>query len=367
MKIYMLKFWKQILMILKIMTFNYRRKMAFFDKVYRLCSNEVNLQFIQVVEALREQEIEYNKRKTLLYYVYDDIHNQLSLGGSEAEALGMYISSVDKMMINSFSGDDISTGFRDLIAYNDKTREMNSALQKALAYPAFLFAFILLIIYYFSTSLIPSLTANLPVGAELSSTSEALMWLADNFWWFLGGIVGTIVTLVAVLSWMMPNYNGKFRVKLEQIPPFSIYRIVNGCGFLNSLSALSKAGWQQAQAIEEMYGMSKPYLAYRLNLIYERIKTGENLGEALVKIKLNFPDKEMLKDIALISQYGALEESLDKMSDEMTEEGLKIIGKQAMILKNTATFAVAGTIMFLFTGIYSLSQDMGNSVEASGK
>ena len=367
MKMYFIILWAKMFFILKKISFNYKQRIALYDKIYRLCSNEINLGYNEVIIELRDQELKYSKRKTLIYYVYEDIASQLARGSNESESLKQYVPPVDSMMIQSFAQDDISTGFKGLIEYNERTREMNSALIKALAYPSFLFAFILGIVYYFSTSLIPSLTTAIPPDAELSGTSEMMIFMSNNYSSFLTTIILSLVSIVALLAYLLPNYNGRFRKNLENIPPFSIYRIVNGCGFLNALSALSKAGFQQHQAIEEMMTTATPYLKYRLELISEQIKNSDNLGSALVNINLNFPDKKMLKEIELVSRFGVLEDSLDKYSEQMTESGLKIINGQAAVLKNFATAMVAFTIMFLFSGIYSLSQDMGDAAEKTSK
>lgn len=367
MGIYLLKIWAIIFNWLKKKSFNFEIRMAFYDKIYRLCANEVGLNFNQVVEALREQQWNLHKGKSILYYVYSDIASKQSSGASESEALSNFIPDVDVMMVNSFEGDDISFGFKNLMDYNVKVKEMNSALFKALIYPASLFAISLIVVWYFSVTLIPALSASLTPGIPLSTSSEMMIGLADNFYTFFTCLVIFIVSLSITLSWALPNYNGKFRRILEKIPPFNIYRIVNGCGFLNALAALSNSGYQQHEAIEKMRQNATKYLGFRLELISEQIKGSKNLGAALADINLDFPDKKMLEDIELISRFGVLEESLDKMADDMTEKGMKLINKQATVLKHLATALISFTIMFMFNGIYSLSSDMGNAAEQNSK
>lgn len=367
MGIYFLKAWIFIFSILKKKAFNFDVRMAFYDKIYRLCSNEVNLSFNNVVEALKEQQFKLHKGRSILYFIYSDIASRLSSGASESEALMGFCPDVDIMMINSFKDDDISTGFKSLMDYNLKVKEMNSALVKALIYPGMLFGMSILVIWYFSTSLIPSLSASLTPDMNISSSSEMMIALSKNFYPFITGLAIFVVISISVLSWALPNYNGRFRRSLEKIPPFSIYRIVNGCGFLNALAALSNSGYQQYEAILEMKENSTKYLGHRLELISEQIKGSKNLGSALVDIQLDFPDKKMLEDIELISRFGVLEDSLSKMADDMTDKGLKLINKQATLLKHIATGVIAMTIMFMFNGIYSLSNDMGNAAESSNK
>lgn len=367
MGLYFLRIWIYLFTFIKKKSFNYNVRLAFYDKVYRLCSNEVNLSFNNVVEALMEQQYKLHKGKSVLYFIYQDIATRLSSGASESESLAGYAPDVDVMMINSFKDDDISLGFKNLITYNKKVKEMNGAMLKALAYPGLLLSVAIVIIWYFSTSLIPALTAAITPEMTLSNSSEAMIFLSHNFNAIFGTAGVVLIGLIVLLSWMLPNYNGSYRVYLESIPPFSIYRIVNGCGFLNALAALSESGYQQYDAIQEMRQGCTKYLDFRLNLISEQLKGAKNLGSALVDMKLNFPDKKMLEDIELISRFGVLEDSLEKMADDMTEKGLTLINKQSSVLKGFATAFISATIMFMFNGIYSLSGDMGNAAESSSK
>lgn len=345
------------------LVFNAKQREKFYDKIYRLSNDDIGLQYYDIVSELLEQETSSGKKKTSLGLVYERILERLTLGSSISESLNGFIPEVDRLMIASFEDGEISEGFHALMLYNNQTKAMNGALLKALGYPSALISFVIGIIWYFSTSLIPQLTQNIPPGAELSTSSSMMIMLSEGFWVWFPTLLGSVIFLIIVLKWALPNYNGKFRVKLESFPPFNIYRIVNGCGFLSSLSALSKSGYQQLDALETMSEMATPYLSRRINLITEKMKEGENLGVALVAINLNFPDKEMLKDIALVSKYGALEDSLDSMVINMTEQGLSTIKAQSAVLKQIATFIVALTIAFLFTGIYSISQDMGAAAE----
>lgn len=342
--------------------FNARNREKFYEKIYRLSHDDVGLGYNEILRELYEQEV-VNNKKTAMGLVYERIIERLTIGSNISNSLSGFIPEVDKLMIASFEDGDISEGFKTLVDYNIKTKAMNGALMKALAYPTGLISFVIGIIWYFSTSLIPTLTMNIPAGAELSTSSEWMIALSSGFWIWFPSLIAFVIFMTILLKWALPNYKGRYRVALERFPPFNIYKIVNGCGFLNSLSALGKSGFQQLDALEAIAELSNPYLYQRIYLIMEKIKEGKNIGTALVEINLQFPDKEMLKDISVVSKYGALEDALDKMVTDMTEEGLRKINTQSNALKQIATFIVALTIAFLFTGIYSISQDMGAAAE----
>lgn len=374
-------------------SFSYKKRMAFYDKVSRLTSDDVGIPFAHVITLLMNQQIKTNSidisiprklsflfkgkeqlsfrstSKSLLYYVYEDILDKLKTGSSESESLKKFLPETDVMMVEAFVNDDISIGFKQLIEYNEKIHEMNSSLKKAVIKPAGYFIALYAIIGYFSLFLIPEILKTLPEGAELSWGSEVMVFLNDNYISMLVWTIIIVIAIIAILSWALPRYNGSLRLTLEAVPPFSIYKIVNGCGFLNALNSLTSSGFQEFEAIEKMRDLAVAnkniYMAYRLNIIVDKMKQSASVGAALVDMKLNFPDKEILKDLEIYSTYGILDESLSKMTEDITEKGLSLIKIQAKVIEVVMLFVVVLGLLTLFNGIFSMTTDLSNSVSKS--
>lgn len=349
---------------MKKLVFNSKQRLKFYYMIEKLSADDVELSFYVILVELQQAELENNRnRKTLLYYVYEDFIGWARSGKTIAECLQDYVPETDVMMITAFEEHDIAQGFRDLIAYNEALLGMKKEFVAAIAYPAFLVVILIAIMAYFSISLIPTLTQNMPESIQLSGVSQVLVLLSKNFFIWFPAICFFILFIIGFLLWALPNFNSALRVKLEGIPPFNMYRINIGCGFLQSLSMLTKSGMQQAEAIETMAKLAAPYLAYRLGVIYSKVRDGRSLGEALVLSKLNFPDKKMVSDLSILSKHGVLENSLDKLADTMTRDGINTIKQQAVTLKTIAIACVAATILFMFAGVYSISQDMTDATQ----
>lgn len=374
-------------------SFNYKNRVAMYDKLARLTSDDLGLKLSDVFSILMEQQTSttsfeikipkaismfiggkdrftYKKtNKTMMYYGLEDMYERMKSGGSESEAMSRYLPQTDIMMIEAFVGDDMSEGFKNLIAYNKKTREMSSTLKKAVIAPVFYIVALYSIIGFFSISLVPEIVKTIPEGTKFSWGSELVIFFSDNYFSILIYTIVIVISLISILSYMLPRYNGSFRLMLEKIPPFSIYKIVNGCGFLNALNSLTMSGFQEFDAIERILDKSTEnknyYMEHRLRLIIEHMKNSESVGKALVSINLDFPDKEILKDLEIFSRFGVLDESLPKITEEITEKGLGIINLQAKIVNTVMIVIVVLGILMLFNGIFSLTTDLSNGISAS--
>ena len=352
---------------------NMSKKMAYSDKVrlstYHQIAKLTNngISFAGAILELRNHEIHggniQSGIKTPMYYVYDDVLRRQQSGLTIAKAFTGYATETDRMMISAFENEDIAKGFDNLVEYNQSIKAMNKAFKGALAYPIFLLVMFIGVLSYFCIKLIPQLTMSLSSDTPLSGPSDIMITLSHTYWVWFPIFMGILIVLFMFLIWALPNLNNKLRIALENIPPFSMYRITMGCSFLSALSSLTKSGIQQADAILQMERDAKPYLKYRLQILFKKITEGQTLGEALITSKLNFPDKAMIKPIAILAKHGIFEDSMDKMTQDLNEEGLEIIQKQALGLKVILMAILMGGIMLCFTSVYTISQDMAAGAE----
>lgn len=354
--------------IIKKLYFNYSRRNRLYYLIAKLTSHDIS--FSKTILELQMDEVQSKSLnatlKGPLFFILKDIYQRQQAGADIARAFGEYIPETDRMMISAFEGEDISKGFEDLVKYNDSIKAMQKAYRQALAYPAILMLGFLGAISYICISIVPKLTTTLTPETVLSPLSAIIVWMSNNYFlWFLT-ITGSIAGIIAFLSWALPNLNNRFRIKLEGIPPFSLYRVKMGCSFLSALIGLTNSGLRQVEALEKMEREAKPYLKTRLKIILKQMNDGKNLGQALVDSKLNFPDKEMVKPLNTLARNGVLESSLEKLSQDLNEDGLEIVNKQAGILRIIVIGLLGMGILFSFVGVITISQDMTNAISSKG-
>ncbi|MCC2645585.1 MAG: type secretion system family protein [Burkholderiales bacterium] len=338
---------------------SYKKRMAMYRMLEKMTDEPATLQINEAMEELRGLEVKKDL-KNRMWYVYDDIMEQMRSSDADfAKALSRYVPQQDTMIIAASEQDDITVGFTTVIENNKKTTEMRKAFTGALAYPLLMVCVLLILIYYFSVKVIPEFVQNIPDGVVLSSTSEILMTLSNKFNYWFSALIAILVALSLFTVWALPNFINKFRKYLEEIPPFNMYRIMIGCGFLFALNSLGRAGFMQIDALEQMLKLAKPYLRYRIEIIMDKMADGMDIGQALIDSKLNFPDKQMVLELAIQTKYSE-DDSLEVLSHTLAEDGLEAIKRQAQVMKYIITVLVFGTIAFLYFAIYQFGMDLSN-------
>lgn len=92
-----------------------------------------------------------------------------------------------------------------------------------------------------------------------------------------------------------------------------------------SLSALIKGGVPISVALTSLRKDSNRYLRERIDRAMDFIKNGDNLGQALSKSKLNFPDKEIVADLRIYAELDNFEEALDRLANDWLDESAEAV------------------------------------------
>lgn len=338
---------------------SYKKRMAMYRMLEKMTSEPAVLQINEAIDELRALEITKDLRSRM-WYVYDDIMEQVrSSDANFANALSRYVPQQDTMIIAASEQDDITLGFTAVMENNKKTYAMKKAFINALAYPMLMVCVLLMLLCYFSIKVIPAFVENITDDVMLSPSSLVLESMANNFNWWFSILIVIVVILAGFVFWAMPNFISKLRKYLENIPPFNMYRIMVGCGFLFALNSLGRAGFMQIDALEQIAKLAKPYLRYRIDRIMELMADGMDIGQALVESKLDFPDKQMVMELAIQIKYSD-DDSLEVLSNVLAEDGLVVITAQAQALKFLVTMIVFATIGFLYFAVYQFGMDLGN-------
>lgn len=338
---------------------NYKQRQKIYRMLEKMTGEPATLQINEAIDELRTLEVS-KELKSRLWYVYDDIMEQMRSSDADfAKALAKYVPQQDTMIIASSEQDDITHGFTTVIENNKKTSEMKKAFVQALAYPLLMVGVLLVLLFYFSVQVIPAFMESMQPEVVLSPSSSFLVDMAYGFGWWFSSLIIAVVGVVGFIIWALPNLTHKLRKYLENIVPFNMYRIMVGCGFLFALNSLGKSGYLQYEALEQMLKLAKPYLRYRIQILMEQMADGLDIGEALIYSKLNFPDKQMVRELAIQIKYSE-DDALEVLSSTLAEDGLEAIKIQAQVMRFLITFFVFGVIAFLYFAVYQFGNDLAN-------
>ena len=317
------------------------------------------LKVLNVLDSLKKQE----KKNSSMFKLYSHWIKQLNNGMRFSEAIKNYVPAAEAMLIsaNEKSG-KISDGFKMALELAKQKKEFTKIIITALTLQIILFVLSILILSYFCISIIPVLANSIPI-AKMSSRSLAVVSMSSNFYVWMPIFLLICFTVALATIWALPNYKSGLRKFLDQIPPFSIYRILVGVSFLNTLSALTKAKLKQNDALLEMKRFAQPYLVYRINKYLIAINNGKSLGQALISTKLDFPDEYVIKELAMYAESGNIDDAMQEVIYSLNEDGLELVNKQAGVLKTISFAWILTLIMILIISIFTFVMDLQASVQ----
>jgi type II secretory pathway component PulF len=151
-------------------------------------------------------------------------------------------------------------------------------------------------------------------------------------------------------------------VVFDRYPPWSLYKIFTGITWLLALSALVKGGVPVSVALTSLRKDSSKYLKERIDGALFHIKNGENLGQALGKSGLEFPDKQIIADLKIYSELDNFEEALDKLANEWLEESVYMIEQRAEIMNMVAMLSVSGIIAWAVFATFDMQDQITSSM-----
>ena len=252
-------------------------------------------------------------------------------------------------------------GIKHSLTLSQSVKEIKKAILNGLTYPLFLFAGIIGFLLLFGYQVIPEFEAILPrqrwsgAGAQMALLSDFVRnWLVVAIFF--------LVFLIGVCIYSLPRWTGAIRVKFDRIPPWSLYRLIVGSGFLLTVSSMLQAGMTIMNVLTVLQQNANPYYHERLNQITQHLKNGHNFGQALYLTGHGFPDHETVQDIRAYANLNRFNETLDQMGKEWLTDSVQKIQKQSSVFKNVSIVIAGLVFMWVAFGIFSLQQLITSSV-----
>jgi len=252
----------------------------------------------------------------------------------------------------------LEAGLTSVIDVVRASREIRSAITGGAAYPVLIAGAVLGYVYLFGVLVVPEFARiSDPSGWRGGARGLHLMsmWVRD---WMPYVVLALALALVALLR-SMPRWRGNARLVADRLPPYSIYRMVTGSGFLFAFSALLSAGITVEKSLLRLCECATPWLRERLEGALLGVKSGLNCGEALKSAGYGFPSPEIVDDLCIYAEYRGFPEVLKLMADEWLEEGVARISAQMKLLNGVAIVVLAIVIACLVAGMFSIQEQVG--------
>ncbi len=285
----------------------------------------------------------------------------LQSGMTFSDALKGWAPDRERLMLSVGDVSDLESALLNLIKVTEGSTKMIRPMISAISYPAFLAMMAVLIIYGIGVYMVPPMIDAAPstvwrgIAADLVGVS---VWIEKN-WIFAFSILPISMILIYATIGI---WTGKTRAFIDNIPPWSLYKIFVGISWLLALSALVKSGTPVSTSLRALRKDASPYLKERIDKTLVFINNGDNLGVSLLKTGFNFPDAEIVGDLKIYSELDNFEEALDAMANDWLEESVYMIEQKASILNMAALLAVAGVIAWAVLGTFEMQDQITSSM-----
>lgn len=301
-----------------------------------------------------------NNGEPMAIAVADWAHS-LQNGLPFSEALKGWAPDRERLMLSVGDVADLESAIRNLIRVTEGTTKMIRPIIGAISYPLFLMMMVVLIIYGIGVYMVPPMIEAAP-GVRWTGMAKNLADLSDwiAVYWPIAFSIIPILSLI--IYGTIGIWTGTIRVYIDRCPPWSLYKIFVGITWLLAMSALVKGGTPVSSALRALRKDSTRYLKERIDKTLVFINNGDNLGQALAKTNLEFPDLEIIGDLKIYSEMDNFEEALEKLANEWLEESAYVIEQKASILNMIALLLVSGVIAWAVMGTFVMQDQITSAM-----
>ncbi len=239
---------------------------------------------------------------------------RLAAGQSFSHSLSDMIPGAESMIIaGGEAAGRQAQGLRLAADMVRTRREVLDSVGDALTYPLFLlilFAGLLMTVALF---VVPSLAGLIPLNTWQGS-AQILHRVSDFVASWRGlGLTVAVVAAAGLAVYSLPRWTGIGRQALENLPPWSLYRLVVSGMWLFTLATLIRGGVRTARALElTRDNGASCWLQSKIEAVRGRYARGKDLGEALADSHHTFLEQELIDEFRL---YAALPDFHDKIQD----------------------------------------------------
>lgn len=237
---------------------------------------------------------------------------------------------------------------------------IHSSVWEVVAYPLLIFSMVIATLLVISVYAMP----------ELIQLSDPEMWTGFAYGLYVVskfsaswmGLISMVMlaALIAIIIVTLPTWIGPLRLKVENIPPWSFYRLITGTTWLYSLSILMRSGKQLSTIIDESLRKSHitPYLAERLEAFRLQYGDGVDFGTALFNSEMQYPSPQIINELRTYASLPGFDERLVEISRQWMTDGISLIKTKSKIFTVVCGLAIIALICVLGIAVMDMQKQM---------
>lgn len=343
-----------------ILQFSNKTRLKLYRKIASLMKNRFSL--MDALDMLHDGASNGGKNPSEpLAIAIASWGRSLNNGMTFSDALKGWAPDRERLMLSVGDVSDLESALMNLIKVTEGSTKMIRPIVGAITYPAFLTMMSVLIIYAIGVYMVPPMIDAAPTVVWRGMARDLVdlsAWIKDN--WLIA--FASLPVTMAIIYFTIGIWTGKVRAFFDNIPPWSLYKVFTGISWLLALSALVKGGTPVSTALRALRRDASRYLKERIDKTLVYVNNGDNLGQALAKTGLDFPDREIIGDLKIYSELDNFEEALDKLANDWLEESVYMIEEKAGVLNMAALLSIGGVIAWAVMGTFEMQDQITSSM-----
>ncbi len=310
--------------------------------------------------------------KDLLALVFADITARLNEGHSIGRAIAPYASPEEVMLIDAgqTAGEAaLAQGFLKAALLMHKRREIRELIVRQLAYPCVLVLALTGFLVLIATVIVPMLSS-FSNPATWRGPGAILYHLATlvTSWQGLGLALGFLGLFLAALA-SLPRWTGRVREICDNVPPWSLYRLLTGISWLYATATLLQTrGMKLGIIVRRLLATPETsrYLRWRLVPICRADNQGFTLGEALWRSRGHWPDRALARELRAYAALPTFNTLLPALTDKLLKDTMRRVERSTKLINAASFAAIIGLLMLFVAGIFSIQEQLTRTVSAVG-
>lgn len=294
----------------------------------------------QIFRAWAERDRSRHDTRAL---VYGHVSARLANSASLAEALKPFIGVDEYLIIHAGEVQgDLVGALKLLVRYIGAGGTMRSAVLAALGQPALGLASLGILSVVVGIFMWPDFLRSIPLKYWPDWTHACIhtqMWLGRHWYWLT-----LLVLLVAAYYYYLNRWIGRSRALADRIPPWSIYRSLQGSTLIGVLAALISAGKTVREALVSIRSMSSPYMRWHIDRMVRRL---DATGDGMAAIRSGPFSRAMMDRIEDAAAGRTFEDTLRHVSANALRLIVRTVQKQADAI-NLVFLLIVG-VLFVYT------------------
>ena len=335
------------------------KRMATARKLASLLRNDFTL--MDALGRLESIESQGGKKPNEPFaIVMREWQKNLERGMSFSEATRGWVPPEETLLVTSGNLSDLVIALENVSRVVDGTTRMRRAMINAIAYPLFLLLLTFGIIILVGIYLVPPLTEIAGTDIVWSGIAASLVWVSDfsiNYWYF---VLAAFAGIIAIIWLSLPNWSGRMRAVFDKFPPWNIYKIHMSVGWLMSLSSMVAAGLTVPDAMRMLADNSNKYLRSILEDTLHYIANGANLGNALHNTGRDFPNSEIIGDLAIYADMAGFDKNLGRIANDYLNESVRKMESVSDVMNSIGILLVSAIIAWVVFGTFEMQNQITN-------